>query len=150
MRALLMLRRAALRGLVIAAALGPSLSARESRQVVEERYPSGQLESRAFVVNGRREGVYATWWPNGVRRSAVHYREDVFDGEYRTWTRNGAPYERKHFARGYENGLQQAWDDRGALYLNDVARNGRRFGYANAKPCLPAAADGTTLTEAVP
>jgi antitoxin component YwqK of YwqJK toxin-antitoxin module len=149
MRSTSILRRAALRALVVTAAIVPSVSAHESLQVVEARYPSGQLQSRAFVVNGMRSGLYETWWPSGIRRSAVHYRDDVFDGDYRTWMQNGAPYEHKHFVRGREQGTQQGWDERGTLYLNYVVRNGRRFGYANAKPCLPAGADGTSMTEPI-
>lgn len=85
------------------------------------------------------------FWPNGKLRRAFGLSEGVRDGEYRTFTIDGKPYELKHFSRGREDGLQQAWDDRGELYLNYVVKNGRRYGMVNAKPCLPAAADGTSL-----
>jgi antitoxin component YwqK of YwqJK toxin-antitoxin module len=84
------------------------------------------------------------FWPNGRLRRAFDLRVGVRDGEYKTFTIDGKPYELKHFSRGHEDGLQQAWDDRGELYLNYVVKNGRRYGMINAKPCLPAAADGTT------
>ncbi len=95
-------------------------------------------------ADGRRNGIVETYWPNGQLRTRVQYAGDVFHGEYRTWTIEGRPYEVKHFANGREAGLQQAWDDRGELYLNYEVRDGRRYGMANAKPCLPAAADGTS------
>ncbi len=84
------------------------------------------------------------FWPNGKLRRAFDLRGDVRDGEYKTFTVDGKPYEFKHFVRGHEDGLQQAWDDRGELYLNYVVKDGRRYGMINAKPCLPAAADGTS------
>lgn len=83
-------------------------------------------------------------WPNGNLRRAFDMQGDVRHGEYRTWTIDGRPYELKHFVRGHEDGLQQAWDANGVLYLNYVVKDGRRYGMVNAKPCLPAAADGTS------
>lgn len=84
------------------------------------------------------------YWPNGNLRRSVDYLGDVRHGEYRTWTIDGKPYEFKHFVNGREDGLQQAWDADGTLYLNYVVKDGRRYGMVNAKPCLPAAADGTS------
>jgi hypothetical protein len=84
------------------------------------------------------------FWPNGNLRRSFDLAGDVRHGEYRTFTIDGKPYELKHFVRGREDGLQQAWDERGQLYLNYVVKNGRRYGMVNAKPCLPAAADGTS------
>jgi hypothetical protein len=84
------------------------------------------------------------YWPNGNVRRSVDYLGDVRHGEYRTWSIDGRPYEFKHFVDGREDGLQQAWDPDGKLYLNYVVKNGRRYGMVNAKPCLPAAADGTS------
>lgn len=88
------------------------------------------------------------FWPNGNVRRAFDVRDDVRDGEYRTFTIDGKPYEFKHFVQGREDGLQQAWDADGVLYLNYVVKDGRRYGLVNAKPCLPAAADGTSLHDA--
>lgn len=84
------------------------------------------------------------FWPNGKVRRSFDLAGGVRHGEYRTFTIDGKPYELKHFVRGREDGLQQAWDDRGQLYLNYVMKDGRRYGLVNAKPCLPAAADGTS------
>ena len=139
-----LVRRLTLGACIAGATLVPSISAHHDVTPIEERYPSGQLRSRGLTIDGRRAGRYETWWPSGIRRSMVRYRDDVFDGEYRTWTITGAPYELKHFVNGREDGVQQAWDERGELYLNYVVRDGRRFGYINAKPCLSADADGQT------
>lgn len=84
------------------------------------------------------------FWPNGHLRRAFDLKGDVRHGEYRTFTIDGKPYELKHFRLGKEDGLQQAWDERGELYLNYEVKNGRRYGMVNAKPCLPAGADGTS------
>jgi hypothetical protein len=83
-----------------------------------------------------------TWWPNGRLRSSTNYADDVYQGVYRTWYVSGRPYELRHFDHGRETGLQQSWTEDGTLYLNYEVRNGRHYGLINAKPCLPADADG--------
>jgi len=57
--------------------------------------------------------------------------------ERRTFYPNGQPYEVRHFLNGREEGLQQAWTEDGTLYINYEMRNGRRYGFINARPCLP-------------
>ncbi len=82
------------------------------------------------------------FWPNGRVRTTAGYVEDVRHGEYRTWRADGTPYELRHYDHGRESGLQQSWDERGVLFLNYEMRNGRRFGFVNAVPCLPADSGG--------
>jgi antitoxin component YwqK of YwqJK toxin-antitoxin module len=57
--------------------------------------------------------------------------------ERRTFYPDGRPYEVRHFFNGREEGLQQAWAEDGTLYINYEMRNGRRYGFINARPCLP-------------
>lgn len=112
--------------------------------IIETHRADGSLESRGHYYGGQRNGLFETFWPNGRVRSSAHYVDDVFHGEYRTWAINGQPYELRHFDRGHESGLQQSWDSAGNLYLNYEMRHGRRYGFVNAKPCVRAAADGTS------
>jgi hypothetical protein len=94
--------------------------------------PAGPLERRD------------TFWPGGHLKTSGTYLHDVRQGEYRTWRENGTPYELRHYDRGHESGLQQSWDEDGRLFLNYEMRGGRRYGFVNATPCLPAGADGTS------
>lgn len=57
----------------------------------------------------------------------------------RTSHANGRPFEVRRFRNGHEEGLQQAWTEDGTLYINYEMRNGRRYGYLNARPCAPVA-----------
>jgi hypothetical protein len=57
--------------------------------------------------------------------------------ERRTFYPSGRPYEVRHFFAGREEGLQQAWTEHGELYVNYEMRNGRRYGFINARPCAP-------------
>ncbi|MGE0041366.1 MAG: toxin-antitoxin system YwqK family antitoxin [Vicinamibacterales bacterium] len=86
--------------------------------------------------------VHREWWPDGTLRVEAHYAGDVYDGEYRAWYRDGQLYEIRHYADGREEGLQQSWTPDGELYLNYEVRNGRRYGYVNARPCAPLGREG--------
>ena len=57
--------------------------------------------------------------------------------ERRTFYPDGRPYQVRHFLNGREEGLQQAWTEDGTLYINYEMRGGRRYGFINARPCLP-------------
>ena len=74
---------------------------------------------------------------NGIPSLEAEYRNGVRHGVYRTWYPDGHRYEVRHYVDGREQGLQQSWTPDGQLYLNYEMRNGRRFGYVNAAPCLP-------------
>ena len=50
---------------------------------------------------------------------------------------NGKPADHRHFYNGQEQGMQQAWTEDGQLYVNYEMRNGRRYGFINARPCSP-------------
>jgi protein SCO1/2 len=89
-----------------------------------------------------RNGRQQQYWPNGLLRSDITYREDAYEGEYRTYYESGQPYERRHYRNGHEQGLQQSWTKEGALYLNYEVRDGRRFGLVNATPCNAVGDDG--------
>lgn len=78
-------------------------------------------------------------WPNGRLRLDTTVVNDAYHGEYRTWHQSGAPYELRHFRHGREEGLQQSWTESGELFLNYEVRNGRRYGFVNARPCDPVA-----------
>jgi hypothetical protein len=57
--------------------------------------------------------------------------------ERRSYYPSGRLAELRHFVNGREEGLQQAWTDDGQLYVNYEMRNGRRYGFINARPCTP-------------
>ena len=130
---------------IVAALVSTPVRSAGARVRVERRYPNGALMSLEWYQDGRKVGHHDTWWPNGQRRSSANFHADAFDGEYRTWRADGSPYELRHYADGRETGLQQSWDESGRLYLNYEVRNGRRYGFINATPCLPAdLIDGTS------
>ena len=112
--------------------------------------PFARLKPRApsatrFEDIAKRNGRVETFWPNGHMKSDVTYRDDAYDGEYRTWYESGKPYELRHYVAGHEEGLQQSWTEAGMVYLNYEVRNGRRYGFVNAAPCMTVGGDRPSL-----
>ncbi|HYE87651.1 MAG TPA: hypothetical protein VEA16_14915 [Vicinamibacterales bacterium] len=68
--------------------------------------------------------------------TAPHFSQPLLE-ERRTFYPSGRLFEVRHFYNGREEGLQQAWTEDGTLYLNYVMKNGRRYGFVNARPCTP-------------
>lgn len=95
--------------------------------------PLSQSELRAIPKLEHR----LARWPDGRPRLETTVMDEAYHGEYRTWYRGGARYELRHFVHGREEGVQQSWTEAGELYLNYEVRNGRRYGFINATPCLP-------------
>lgn len=85
-----------------------------------------------------------TYWPNGQLRSVATYHHDVRHGEYRTFREDGTRYELRHYDQGRESGMQQSWEQDGTLFLNYEVRKGRRYGFVNATPCVPAESTGSS------
>jgi protein SCO1 len=106
---------------------------------VTTRYADGRVETLTRYRDGVRDGAYRAWWPDGRIKTAAAYRADALDGEYRTWYASGRPFEVRHYASGRESGAQQSWTEAGELFLNYEVRDGRRFGFVNARPCVSVA-----------
>lgn len=139
--------------LFVGTALGGAVPL-EHLETIERLHPNGTIASREFYLRtwrppsggpGLKAGHHLAWWPNGQLRRSANYRLDTFHGEYRTWRENGQPYELRHFDRGRESGLQRSWNDDGTLFLSYEVRDGRRYGFLNSEPCLPADAEGRSM-----
>lgn len=83
------------------------------------------------------------YWPNGRLRLEAHLRHDRFHGSYRTFYASGQPFEVRHYVQGREEGRQQSFTETGDVFLNYEVWQGRRYGYLNARPCMPVASPGS-------
>lgn len=82
------------------------------------------------------------YWPSGQVRLQAQVRHERFHGTYRTFYASGRPFEVRHFVDGREEGRQQSFTEQGELFLNYEVWQGRRFGFLNARPCMPVASPG--------
>jgi len=96
---------------------------------------SGDTTEVSNYRNGKKTGIQARWWENGVKRSEYNYNNNEFQGISRDWTQTGLLVRQMNYDNGHENGLQQLWDDDGKIRANYVARNGRNYGLTGVKGC---------------
>ena len=98
-------------------------------------YPNGQLGFESNYVNGRQEGLTKSWWKNKVLRSESNFKNGIANGEQLQWYKSGAKFKRINVINGKEEGIQQAWRENGKIYNNYEAKNGRIFGLKRANLC---------------
>lgn len=98
-------------------------------------YPDGMLSFESEYKTGKQDGTSKTWWKNGQLRSESHFENSVATGVQLQWYKSGAKFKRINLANGREEGLQQSWRENGKLYNNYEAKNGRIFGLKRANLC---------------
>ena len=88
-------------------------------QTREELYPNGARKLReSFVLrNGYplRQGLRATWYPDGSWESLEAYVDGRRKGYAYRWHPNGRLMSLVHFADGEPDGKAKYWDEDGAL-----------------------------------
>lgn len=52
----------------------------QEKKEIKKFYPSGKLEGKGFVVNGKRTGTWTSYFENGNTSKKINYKNDVQDG----------------------------------------------------------------------
>ena len=81
-------------------------------------------------------GTFAEWYPNGLRRSVGHYKDNIPDGFWSSWNGDGGKASEGHFLSGLKHGLWTVWHGNGqgvsaAEYANDQLHGAWTEWYAN-------------------
>lgn len=95
------------------------------KKLIEERY----------YIKGKKEGEHKGWWPSGLQRFVIHYKNDVFEGNFKMWNESGMLFNDFNYSNGHEEGLQKAWFADGNLQANYIAKNNRKYGLTGVKNC---------------
>ncbi|MEO9477449.1 MAG: membrane-binding protein [Cyclobacteriaceae bacterium] len=124
-------------------------------------FESGAIEKKIGLVEGRKEGLQLTYYPNGqlkfsesysdnklngtVKRwgieegyqmlAELNYKDGKLHGVQRKWYATGELHKLMQVYNGVENGMQKAFRKNGALYANYEAKNGRTFGLKRSNLC---------------
>lgn len=128
---------------------------------VNEYLQSGGLFRKFGLVNGKKQGVQLTYFPDGrlqfeetyhsnklqgiVRRwslesgyqliALLQYHSGKPHGEQKKWYNTGELHKHLNLEEGREEGMQKAYRKNGALYANYQAKNGRVFGLKRSNLC---------------
>jgi antitoxin component YwqK of YwqJK toxin-antitoxin module len=100
-------------------------------------YNTGEKLVENKFVDGKREGVFKQWWPNGNYRYLFNYENDKMQGNQWVFFPSGKKREAGSYIHGEKQGLQRVWDEQGKLVSNYVIKNNRRYGVIAVKSCIP-------------
>ncbi|MEM8488808.1 MAG: membrane-binding protein [Bacteroidota bacterium] len=125
------------------------------------QYQDNTPKEKTGILNGKREGQAAKWYPDGHLKQVANYQNGKLHGEKKRWSsdvshtlvsqlnyhlgkthgeqtlwyRTGEIYKKLNLNMGKEQGIQQAFRKNGDMYANYEAREGRIFGLKKAALC---------------
>ncbi|WP_138991229.1 toxin-antitoxin system YwqK family antitoxin [Larkinella sp. C7] len=99
-------------------------------------YESGKLMERRFFRNGKKNGDYVAWWPNGRKKLDYHFENGEYHGVCKEWSESGLLLKEMTYKQGYEEGRQKAFYDNGKVKANYIISEGRRYGLLGTKNCV--------------
>ena len=102
-------------------------------------YNTGEKLMERRFINGKRQGQFIQWWPNGNCRYAFYFKDDVYHGKQEVFFPNGTKREESNYQSGTLDGVQQVWDEKGERIANYVIKNGKVYGVQTVKSCMPVA-----------
>jgi antitoxin component YwqK of YwqJK toxin-antitoxin module len=98
------------------------LSACSNRETVEQKSEAGVLERyERLKKDGRKDGLYQKFWPNGKVQVEAHYKADSLDGERRFYYETGAVQAVEHYVNNHYHG------DFKEFYPNGKAKVEQRY-----------------------
>jgi antitoxin component YwqK of YwqJK toxin-antitoxin module len=100
-------------------------------------YNSGEKLLERNFVDGKREGLFKQWWPNGNLRYLFSYKNDKYEGAQYIFFPDGKRQQVGNYVNGVEEGLQSSWDTKGQLVSNYTIRNNKLYGVISVKSCMP-------------
>lgn len=101
------------------------------RQVLEERFPNGQIHVRREVIQPvddepLNDGALTVWYESGQLRSQGTWQRGQKHGLFEHWHENGNPAKRVVYDRGLADGPYVEWNERGEMVRSETWREGRR------------------------
>ncbi|KAA8996287.1 hypothetical protein FJU31_13495 [Stenotrophomonas cyclobalanopsidis] len=97
-------------------------------ETVETYYPSGKIQSRGTMVDGRWHGVFQRWYESGAPFSEFEYRSGLKHGVLREWSEDGLLLLCATLQDGQLHGPYKSWWDSGLVKEEGNFHSGKRFG----------------------
>ncbi len=90
-----------------------------------EWYPDGMLRYKAYWKNGLGNGKWEYFFPNGRLRSESFYIDDIAQGIYRSYFENGQLQTDVTYLNGKKEGVELLYDANGLLLKRNFYENGQ-------------------------
>lgn len=100
-------------------------------------YNTGEKLVECPFKDGKREGVFRQWWPNGHLRYLFYYVHDHLEGKAIVFYPDTRRRQENNYHKGVEEGLQRYWDEQGELLSNYTVKENKIYGYKAVKNCIP-------------
>ena len=81
-----------------------------------------------FELNGKKEGEYQAWHPNGKPWKQQFYRNGQLHGERKLWWNNGQMFEHSFYQNNELHGEYKDWHPNGKLWEHSFYHNGQLHG----------------------
>jgi antitoxin component YwqK of YwqJK toxin-antitoxin module len=78
-------------------------------------YESGVIKIRGMMQNGKREGLWKSWYSNGSPWSETTFHEGIKNGPTTTWYENEKKRYEGFYTNDVESGVWKFWDEKGKL-----------------------------------
>ncbi|MDP2653347.1 MAG: toxin-antitoxin system YwqK family antitoxin [Candidatus Omnitrophota bacterium] len=82
-----------------------------------EYFPNGVLKKEAHYIDGKITGLFRTYYENAQIEQEAVYRDGRIDGLYKAYYDNGIPHQEKIYKDGKLNGVHRAYDEKGILFF---------------------------------
>jgi hypothetical protein len=76
-------------------------------------YKNGVMEMRGMMKNGKRDGVWKSWYESGLPWSETTFKEGVKNGKTITWYENETKRYEGFYTNDKESGKWLFWDESG-------------------------------------
>ncbi|MFL5764569.1 MAG: toxin-antitoxin system YwqK family antitoxin [Bacteroidia bacterium] len=78
-----------------------------------ERYKNGGIRIQGKMKDGKREGLWKSWYEDGKPWSETTFKAGIRNGKTKTWYENGNPRYEGEYTNDNESGKWTYWDESG-------------------------------------
>ena len=89
----------------------------------------GGMKCKVNFIEGKCEGYYYTWYPNGNLHHLLYYVGNKEHGIYYQWYETGRLYNMRYMFQGRNHGTYREWNQDGFLVVDDNQWEGRDRGW---------------------
>lgn len=95
----------------------------------KEFYPeNGQLKREVHYRNGKKEGLFRSYYSTGQLEQEAVYFDDQIEGTYRSYYEDGTLHQKKEYRHGKLHGVYQANDEAGIPFFEISYKDGVQDG----------------------
>ena len=83
-----------------------------------------QKMSEGNYKDGKLDGLWVEWHPNGQKRAEINYKNGKQNGLETCWHENGQKWSEGNIKDGKLDGLQESWHENGRKWMERKFKNG--------------------------